>query len=121
MGEVIARQRSVNEMAKEEPYGNYVERFFRSISLGRLARDVFLSVPVVVAAIDEHVAAHNEAPKTVCPDRQRKASSGKPLRQSTAWFREERSTTLASPCKSFAWLWPDNTAFRTEKLHGSQT
>jgi hypothetical protein len=36
-----------------------VERFFRDITVNRLRRGVFTSVPELVTAIDEYVANHN--------------------------------------------------------------
>ncbi len=42
---------------------NMVERFFRDITVNRLRRGVFASVPDLVAAIDEYVAHHNTKPK----------------------------------------------------------
>jgi transposase len=42
---------------------NMVERFFRDITVNRLRRGVFTSVPELVAAIDEYVAHHNTKPK----------------------------------------------------------
>jgi len=42
---------------------NMVERFFRDITVNRLRRGVFTSVPELVAAIDEYVAHHNINPK----------------------------------------------------------
>ena len=42
---------------------NMVERFFRDITVNRLRRGVFTSVPELVAAIDEYVAHHNTQPK----------------------------------------------------------
>ena len=42
---------------------NMVERFFRDITVNRLRRGVFTSVPELVAAIDEYVAHHNTNPK----------------------------------------------------------
>ena len=42
---------------------NMVERFFRDITVNRLRRGVFTSVPELVTAIDEYVAHHNTAPK----------------------------------------------------------
>jgi transposase len=42
---------------------NMVERFFRDITVNRLRRGVFTSVPQLVAAIDEYVAHHNTKPK----------------------------------------------------------
>ena len=42
---------------------NMVERFFRSISTDRLERGVFRSVPELIAAIEEYIAAHNRNPK----------------------------------------------------------
>ena len=42
---------------------NMVERFFRSISTDRLERGVFRSVPELILAIDEYIAAHNRNPK----------------------------------------------------------
>ena len=43
---------------------NMVERFFRDITVNRLRRGVFTSVPELVAAIDEYVAHHNTKPKS---------------------------------------------------------
>ena len=42
---------------------NMVERFFRDLSANRLKRGVFGSVPELIAAIEHHVATHNENPK----------------------------------------------------------
>ncbi|MDP2825345.1 MAG: IS630 family transposase [Sulfuritalea sp.] len=42
---------------------NMVERFFRDITVNRLRRGVFASVPELVTAIDEYVAHHNTKPK----------------------------------------------------------
>jgi transposase len=42
---------------------NMVERFFRDITVNRLRRGVFTSVPELVAAIDQYVAHHNINPK----------------------------------------------------------
>jgi transposase len=42
---------------------NMVERFFRDLTVSRLRRGVFTSVPELVSAIDEYVEHHNEAPK----------------------------------------------------------
>lgn len=42
---------------------NMVERFFRDITVNRLRRGVFTSVPELVTAIDEYVAHHNTNPK----------------------------------------------------------
>lgn len=42
---------------------NMVERFFRDITVNRLRRGVFTSVPELVAAIDEYVEHHNTNPK----------------------------------------------------------
>jgi transposase len=42
---------------------NMVERFFRDITVNRLRRGVFTSVPELVTAIDKYVAHHNTKPK----------------------------------------------------------
>jgi transposase len=42
---------------------NMVERFFRDITVNRLRRGVFTSVPELIAAIDEYVVHHNAKPK----------------------------------------------------------
>jgi transposase len=42
---------------------NMVERFFRDITINRLRRGVFTSVPELVTAIDEYIAHHNNQPK----------------------------------------------------------
>ncbi len=42
---------------------NMVERFFRSISMDRLDRGIFRSVPELITAIDEYIAVHNQNPK----------------------------------------------------------
>ena len=42
---------------------NMVERFFRDLTIERLRRGVFTSVPELVAAIDQYVAHHNTNPK----------------------------------------------------------
>ena len=42
---------------------NLVERFFRDITVNRLRRSVFTSVPELVTAIDEYIAHHNIKPK----------------------------------------------------------
>ena len=42
---------------------NMVERFFRDISVNRLRRGVFTSVPELTKAIEQYVAVHNANPK----------------------------------------------------------
>jgi transposase len=42
---------------------NMVERFFRSISIDRLERGIFRSVPELIAAIEEYISMHNQNPK----------------------------------------------------------
>ena len=42
---------------------NLVERFFRDITTTRLRTGVFRSVPELVKAIKEYIAAHNKNPK----------------------------------------------------------
>lgn len=42
---------------------NLVERFFRDLTTRRIRRGVFYSVPDLVAAIEEYLAAHNADPK----------------------------------------------------------
>ena len=42
---------------------NMVERFFRDITVNRLRRGVFTSVPELIGAIDEYIAHHNINPK----------------------------------------------------------
>jgi transposase len=42
---------------------NMVERFFRDITVNRLRRGVFTSVPELITAIDEYIAHHNTKPK----------------------------------------------------------
>jgi transposase len=42
---------------------NMVERFFRDLTMERLHRGVFRSVPELITAIDEYLAHHNEQPK----------------------------------------------------------
>ena len=38
---------------------NKIDRFFRSISIGRLARGVFRSVPELITPINAYIAVHN--------------------------------------------------------------
>ena len=42
---------------------NMVERFFRDLTVNSLRRGVFRSVAELIAAIEEHVDAHNADPK----------------------------------------------------------
>lgn len=42
---------------------NMVERFFRDLTIDRLRRGVFRSVPELITAIEHYVAHHNERPK----------------------------------------------------------
>ena len=42
---------------------NMVERFFRDLTVNRLRRGVFTSVPELVTAIDEYIGHHNTSPK----------------------------------------------------------
>lgn len=42
---------------------NMVERFFRDLTVNRLRRDVFRSVPELVAAIEDYLSQHNGNPK----------------------------------------------------------
>jgi transposase len=41
---------------------NMVERFFRDVTTKRLRRGVFHSVPDLVAALEDYLVKHNEAP-----------------------------------------------------------
>jgi transposase len=42
---------------------NMVERFFRDLTVNRLRRGVFHSVPELVAALEKYIAQHNKEPK----------------------------------------------------------
>ena len=42
---------------------NMVERFFRDLTVNRLRRGVFHSVPELVAALEHYIAQHNKEPK----------------------------------------------------------
>ena len=42
---------------------NMVERFFRDLTVERLRRGVFTSVPELIEAIEQYIAVHNEKPK----------------------------------------------------------
>jgi len=42
---------------------NMVERFFRDLTVNRLRRGVFRSVPELVAALEKYIAQHNRDPK----------------------------------------------------------
>ena len=42
---------------------NMVERFFRDLTDKRIRRDAFPSVKVLVAAIEDYIAKHNDRPK----------------------------------------------------------
>ncbi len=42
---------------------NMVERFFRDLTVNRLRRGVFHSVPELVAALEKYIAQHNREPK----------------------------------------------------------
>ena len=42
---------------------NMVERFFRDLTVERLRRGAFTSVPELVGAIEEYIAVHNKKPK----------------------------------------------------------
>src|SRR3954466_14685035 len=42
---------------------NMVERFFRDLTVNRLRRGVFHSVPDLVAALEKYIAQHNKEPK----------------------------------------------------------
>jgi transposase len=42
---------------------NMVERFFRDLTVNRLRRGVFHSVPELVTALEKYIAQHNKAPK----------------------------------------------------------
>jgi transposase len=42
---------------------NMVERFFRDLTVHRLRRGVFRSVPELVTALEHYIAAHNQQPK----------------------------------------------------------
>jgi transposase len=44
---------------------NMVERFFRDLTVNSLQRGVFRSVPELIDAINDHVAAHNADPKPI--------------------------------------------------------
>jgi hypothetical protein len=62
----VACQTSAFSHALHADFGswlNMVERFFRDITVERLRRGVFTSVPELVTAIDEYIAHHNTNPK----------------------------------------------------------
>lgn len=40
-----------------------VERFFRDLTVNRVRRDAFRSVPELVTAIEDYVRQHNQKPK----------------------------------------------------------
>jgi transposase len=42
---------------------NIVERFFRDLTVDRIRRDSFGSVPELIEAIEDYIDAHNEDPK----------------------------------------------------------
>lgn len=42
---------------------NMVERFFRDLTVNRLRRGVFHSVPELVSALEQYIAQHNQEPK----------------------------------------------------------
>jgi len=42
---------------------NMVERFFRDLTVNRLRRGVFHSVPELIAALEKYIAQHNKEPK----------------------------------------------------------
>ena len=42
---------------------NMVERFFRDLTVHRLRRDSFASVDILIAAIQDYIAKHNQQPK----------------------------------------------------------
>jgi transposase len=42
---------------------NMVERFFRDLTVNRVRRDAFRSVPELVTAIEDYIRLHNETPK----------------------------------------------------------
>jgi transposase len=44
-------------------WANMVERFFRDLTVNRLRRGVFHSVPELVAALEQYIAEHNREPK----------------------------------------------------------
>jgi len=42
---------------------NMVERFFRDLTVNRLRRGVFHSLPELVEAVEQYIAKHNQDPK----------------------------------------------------------
>src|SRR6185503_20245322 len=42
---------------------NMVERFFRDLTVNRLRRGVFRSLPELVAALEKYLSQHNKEPK----------------------------------------------------------
>ena len=42
---------------------NMVERFFRDLTVNRLRRGVFHSLPDLVDAVEQYIAKHNKDPK----------------------------------------------------------
>ncbi len=42
---------------------NMVERFFRDLTVNRIRRDAFHSVPQLITAIEGYIAGHNQKPK----------------------------------------------------------
>ena len=53
---------SASASSAQSSWLNMVERFFRDITVNRLRRGVFTSVPELTTAIDEYVAQHNTKP-----------------------------------------------------------
>ena len=49
--------------ADEFVLAQQVERFFRDLTMQSVRRGVFRSVSELIAAIEEHIAAHNANPK----------------------------------------------------------
>ena len=76
---------------------NMVERFFRDLTLNRLRRGAFHSVPELVAALEKYIAQHNREPSR-SSDRpgagHPRQSGARP--QNTA--KEENVTLIAKHC-----------------------
>ena len=83
---------------------NMVERFFRDITVKRLRRGVFTSVPELVAAIDEYIAHHNTNPKPFIWTKTARDILQKVIRANNRLSSKQNATLHYLPCVGWVGL-----------------
>ena len=78
------------------PCHNIVERFFRDLTVNRLRRGVFHSLPDLIAALEKYLVQHNKEPKPFIWTAQAKDILAKVARARTKLNRRKRNAKQAA-------------------------